>query len=319
MLFRPIRELSCLLTLFGTAVGASAAFSQEPVAVVLTPDSRWVANWAEDRCRLMRRFVDKDGEETILYLEQIAPGSAFNMLVAGDKFDLAGRGEKISVAFGSFPRIERGFTTGRFGEYSDSALFSNVRPNIDILQSNVVVLQAGGAASSESIAPYGVPEASNVAAALDPAVGSRIDSISLLGENGHIRLQTGSLADVFSALNACSADLLDSMGITMEEYAAVAVQPVPTNMATVARKVQRQYPLSALRQGRGTSFAIKLIIGEDGRVETCNMAAATDDEGFTDIACRILLREAEFEPGQDIAGRPVRSTFSTTIRYQVSR
>ncbi len=61
----------------GLAATAMLASNAQAEEVVLKPDSKWVANYGENNCRLMRTFGKAD-EQTVLILEQIAPSSAFN-------------------------------------------------------------------------------------------------------------------------------------------------------------------------------------------------------------------------------------------------
>lgn len=294
------------------AAAPASAFGRDPI--VLTPQSGWVANWGDDRCRLVRPFVDPDGQESVMYLEQTGPSDRFTLLFAGGVFQYFDEDRETQIAFGSFASQKRGFREGILGDYGDSMLYSGIKPDqpaAQTLAATSVLVNSAGEATESAPVPFTPSDG------LDANVGAQIETITIGDRRRSVVLETGTLGPVFAALNDCSFDLLTETGITMEEYAAIAFSPMPNNLQNVATQIQRVYPFDALVREQEALFSVKLLIGADGGVENCIMTSAVDNTNFDERACDIFLTRGEFTPGTNAAGEPVRSLYFSSIRYQM--
>lgn len=118
-------------------------------------------------------------------------------------------------------------------------------------------------------------------------------------------------------LNTCTQDMISDWGLDVAQHLAATRRPQWNNEMEIARRLQAQYPAAALRQGVQAILRLRVIVGVDGKVEKCQIDAATTNE-LESPACR-EMENAEFEPALDAEGQPFRSYYATSIIYRVGR
>ena len=76
------------------------------------------------------------------------------------------------------------------------------------------------------------------------------------------------------------------------------------------------YPPSALDNNEQGTVHVTLTIGPSGRVVGCSPSGGPSS--LQNATCRLLTSRARFSPAQDANGNPVTSTYSRSIRWQIS-
>ena len=79
------------------------------------------------------------------------------------------------------------------------------------------------------------------------------------------------------------------------------------------------YPPGALRDGREGTVNIAYVIGESGKVDSCNVTKSSGSPDLDDTSCRLMLRRGKFSPALDQAGKPMKSAGQRTVRWQVPK
>jgi TonB family protein len=268
--------------------------------VVLKPDSPWNVDFAEDKCRLTRTFGG-GANRHFLAFQQFWPDKAAGLTVAGP-------------AFGKFRSLQR--TDARFFETQEPL---RTRPF-----AGTVEQYGRGVIYSSIRLSEGEPEDTNTVdapkvggvAQLDAAEGDRVEFVALKQAGHEVRLETGPLGDAFKVLNQCTLDLLRDWGLDPEKDLTATSLPRWINQAALTRRIVADYPSAAYSQGEQAIMRMRVIVSEDGSVESCTILKATDTERLESPACRVM-QGARFEPARDAQGRPFRSLYVTSIPYRI--
>lgn len=268
--------------------------------VVLKPDSPWNVDFAEDKCRLTRTFGG-GANRHFLAFQQYWPAKDAGLTIAGPAFEKFRSLQRTDVHFFAAQKPLR--TTpfrGSVGDYGSGVIYSSIRI-------------AGGEPDAvnevdESVAG-GIPQ-------LDPVEGDRVEFVDLKQGGREVRLETGPLGDAFKVLNQCTLDLLRDWGLDPEQHLTATSLPRWINQAALTRKIVADYPSGAFSQGEQAIMRMRVIVAEDGSVESCTILKATDTERLESPACRVM-QGARFEPARDAQGRPFRSLYVTSITYRI--
>lgn len=79
------------------------------------------------------------------------------------------------------------------------------------------------------------------------------------------------------------------------------------------------YPPSALREEREGVTKVTWQINEQGRIENCQVVSSSGSPDLDETACRVLTRRGRYSPALDQSGKPMRTTQSRTIRWQIPK
>jgi periplasmic protein TonB len=79
------------------------------------------------------------------------------------------------------------------------------------------------------------------------------------------------------------------------------------------------YPPSALREEREGVTKVTWQINEQGRIENCSVVSSSGSPDLDETACRVLTRRGRYSPALDQSGKPMRSTQSRSIRWQIPK
>lgn len=272
-----------------------ASAADDPV--VLTPSSQWNVDFAPNKCRLARTFGEGENRH-ILFFEQFYPDEQAGLTLAGPELSRFRNRARTTL---SFYEGHDGHRTEPFA--GDMEIYGKavIYANVDL---------------AEEAAEEDDPDATGVAQ-LDTEFGKRIEFVSLEQRGRVVQFQTGPLDEAFSVLNTCTQDMISDWGLDVEQHLAATRRPQWNNELAIARRLQAQYPSDALRQGEQAILRMRVIVGVDGKVEKCQIDAATTND-LDSPACR-EMEKAEFEPALDAEGQPFRSYYATSIIYRVGR
>lgn len=284
----------------------SAAFASAQVAAaeppVLEPSSKWVLDYADGYCRIVRQFGGP-GRETIFYLEQYEPGDTYTVQIAGPDFAT----EKLRQP--SF----------RFGPGGASV------PTDLLIGASLGEFGSGAMANSVALLPkperdrntLSDKDRGKVEPPMDPAAAKPIAWFEMLEKERVIgRLALGSMHDPVKALNACTEDLLTHWGID------VAAHKGRSRGVAVKGNVQNwigpsDYPAELMRARTQGLVNFRLDVDERGRVTQCSIQQSTRPAQFDRVVCSKIARNARFEPALDSAGKPMKSFWRSTVRFEL--
>ncbi|MBX7482314.1 energy transducer TonB [Qipengyuania qiaonensis] len=286
--------------LISIAAQPAAAAAREPV--ILEPSSTWQIDYGETRCRIGRIFGE-DGGKTALYLEQYAPSDEFEWVIGGPLIDRLNASHRFTIQFGPGqapyefrPKIN--LTMENFGKAVGGNGFEGWSNAED------------GAKDENSAEPVGLPS-------LSSEQGKGIDWIEVSRAGRAYRLNTGNLAPVFDAMNACMENLVTHWGADIETMKSRKTEPEIVNLEQVVRLVQTRYPKAAEMHGSQASLQIRVMVEADGTVAKCHTDSVTKAERFDDSACVVFLESAKFKPATDLQNRPIPSYYAVRVSYQL--
>lgn len=303
-MFNRIVSYSCAAALLGC--GSLVAAQDAPV--VLKPSSAWHVDYAEDHCRLARQFGPK-GRETVFYLEQYEPGDQFTVLAAGPGFSAA-RLRKASVRFGPNGGSAGGdrFTQAEMDKFGSGVMVTSMR----VLPDDAPVVT--GRNGRPGTTTY---EAPPMLRTLDPADVAHLSSFELVeGDSPVARLALGAMGEPIKALNACTDELLTHWGIDVAAHKTrsrgVVVKGNPGTWISA-----NDYPLELIRAGMQGVVHFRLDVDEQGNATQCSIQQSTRPAEFDRVVCNKIARNARFEPALDSAGKPMKSYWRSTVRFEL--
>ena len=292
--------LSALLAGALAGVGVSPAAAQDfpgdvaarEDAVILQPRGAWTLDMREGKCRLARWFGSED-DPHLLVIEQTAPHHNFSLMLGGS--NLLGLSNASELHYG-MERNERMKRRTRFA----TADLEDVGPAIIL-----ATVDIGPARSREGPHAAGVyiPEAAT------------IDRGVLESTWRAISFETGSMERPFTALNACTTNLLSEWGLDADQHQAY-IAPKLLEDEVVFDRIKRRYPGTSRRRGEQGILHVRLIVEADGSPSGCVIESASDVGDLESPACK-ELNKASYEPAQDADGNAMRSFLLMTITYRL--
>jgi len=273
----------------------------------LAPTTKWVLNYADDSCRLGRRFGD--GKETVMVLlDRFAPGNAFKLTFAGNPVKLRQAATKrVTLQFGpEEPERQASFFVGTLGKDSSG----RKRPAL-IMQGAISfrspVNQKGKRKFSTRLLPK-YDEKKYAAAITSLRIGSPLRK--------HVILETGSMAKPIAALNKCIDELLTHWGIDVEKHKNLTRRAWPANNLK-KWVVADDYPPKMLSKGQQGTVNFRLSVDANGAPSACHIQLSTRPKEFDDAVCKALMKRAKFTPALDANGVAIASFFRNTVNFLI--
>lgn len=288
------------LLLLALPLACPAAAQEDGAPVVLQPASKWVLDYGETRCRIVRKFAaEPGGKDTLLYFEQYSPGDTFRWLVAGSALP---RRSKIALKFGpDNDAIETSSEGMSFGEYERVVTGFGFIPF-----------------STES---GGVPERGDSDESPTRPEPPRHEPFAWIDiepdTDRAVRLPVDNMPAIEQAMKTCMDDLVRSWGVDPAQQARVVEKPQWLNLGDIAGRIQRLYPSSAVKRGEQGAIQLRLMIEADGTPSKCVRTNVNQMDNMDNSACLEIIQNGEFEPALDAEGRPVRSFLMQRIRYVI--
>ncbi len=110
------------------------------------------------------------------------------------------------------------------------------------------------------------------------------------------------------------------------------VGPVPPTIALPARASRPRprgnpgvwfspdaYPPAAIRAEQEGRTVARVLIGTDGRVQSCGIVTSSGSASLDAATCSILTRRGSYEPARDSAGVAISSTWEVPVRWVLPR
>jgi TonB family protein len=297
-----------LSILSGLAVASASSPLHARDVVRLKPSSPWNLDYAEDSCRLARRFGGA-GQQITLVLDQFGPGEDFQMILGGNVLDTylrVQRPVKLTVRFGPVEAAaETTADTGKIGE--ERALLvhgaQRLAPISDAEKKALEESDEGGA----PFTPEPIGQAREAAAAwLELGKGLRSDLV----------LETGPMDKPLAALRECSWDTVKSWGLDVQQQKTLSrhLQPKRDSRTWLS---PADYPLAMVRGGQQGIVNYRLLVDAAGKPTACHIQTSTRPKDFDEAVCRAIMKRAKFEPALDAQGKPVPSFWRQTVRFRL--
>jgi protein TonB len=97
-----------------------------------------------------------------------------------------------------------------------------------------------------------------------------------------------------------------------------ARRAIPKGQAGWARRIQDNYPSSALRAEKEGRVGVRVTVGPDGRVSDCSVTSSSGTPDLDAAACDGMQRYARFDPALGDDGSPTSGNYSTSIVYKLN-
>jgi TonB family protein len=293
-----MRAAVLALAAISTALLPTPVFAE---TVVLKPSGPWNVDFGETKCRLNRLF-GQTGNQHLLAFEQYYPSSGTGLFIAGPAFTKFGSGKQTELSLiEAEPPLKYQPFTGTVDDFGTAVIFSTVP-----MRGQGVT---GGDADHER--GPGIPR-------LDTDFAKKVRSLTVIQGDKSVKLETGPLGDAIAALNQCSEDLVYSWGFDLDQHRTASRRPVWLNEQAIAEKLQSEYPVGALKNGRQAILRMRVTVDAEGKVEDCVLLSVAQEGDVKSRACQQMER-AKFEPALDAAGQPMRSYYTSTITYSMTR
>jgi protein TonB len=79
------------------------------------------------------------------------------------------------------------------------------------------------------------------------------------------------------------------------------------------------YPSRALREEKEGVTGVSWDITTDGRVANCRVTSSSGSDDLDQAACASITRRGRYKPAVDDAGKPIASTGSRRVRWQIPK
>lgn len=290
-------SLSVAATLLALSItGQTGLVAKEPL--VLQPSSNWNLDYADDKCRLMRRFGE--GENSVEFLlEQAGPEPFYTMALFGEPARGSNR-ETMRIQFGPSEEMsERSFLSGK----------------LKGKDTRFVIMHGIHLAAP----PKGAKQGEFVVVDIGPDREQAITTLSLKhGVRHPLTLQLGSMGEPMAAMRTCIADLMEAIGPVEDDPNGKGKKANLTNIKKVARFIQERYPMRMIKKEQGGVVGVRLMVNREGKASACQITKSDRPAAFDDMVCFGLLKIAEFEPALGPDGEPRIGTYTTSVRYEVN-
>lgn len=283
-----MRSLIIALTLGGLTLAATPAQSREVRR--LSPTSKWVVNYAEDTCKLVREFGAGDQKVTLL-LEQFVPGQWFKMSLVGDSI----------VPVSNIRPIEASL---RFGPHEQEIEVAGIPATIGTTRAFLVgsMLRLAAPTEADKRAIKAAEKRRDYLFELPPIGRAREQAATSLEITRLLRfnlvLDTGAMAKPLEALRECSWDTVKSWGLPVDQQKSLSRKVVPTT-GPQRWFSSSDYPGKMVRGGFEGIVNFRVIVDEAGRPVSCHIQSSTQPKEFDDAVCKQLMARGKFHPALD--------------------
>jgi TonB family protein len=268
------------LTLLGAPGGAGAA---QPVAAAksATPsDARWLVDWGQNQCSLVREAAGAPAAGIAL---QLVPGTESLDIVVVDEswsgFPVKS-GEDVTV------RLDVGEpVSAKARRLRSKERVAIVLPNLD---RGLIDLYA------------------------------KASSITIEARNKKIaHMSLPAAAKAVQALQTCERDILKEWKVDTAALATLR-QRAKGKKSLAAYVSDNDYPPDALQNDEEGTSVVRLTIEPDGKASACGIVSSSGSRALDLYTCAIFVRRAEYHPALDAAGRPVRSVLFTRLTWRIA-
>lgn len=279
-------------------LAAQLAVPAEAKDLTLDPSGKWILNYANDSCRLLRDFGT--GEETVtLILDQFQPWRPPSLSLMGKPLSqMDSRTVLLKATFGpGLPEaMAKPATLGLIGPDKLPIVIGSAR---DLLNRDL--------SADETLAQPGTPLPT-------PEQEAAITRVQISSGSLQIGLNTGPLAAPMKAMRQCLHDLVRDWGLDPDQQDALSRHAFPrsnpSNWLTFA-----DYPERALSSGESAVINFRLMVGANGVPTSCHIQQATIASDLITATCNRLMLRARFKPALDAQGKTLPSFYTNSVKW----
>jgi hypothetical protein len=289
-----------LILLSLTALIATSATASAREAQRVEPNSKWVLDYAPERCVLARAFGTGDQSVT-LQIISYGDWNGFHTVLTGPLVPhpmQPGGSVRVNFPGDKQERDPVYALEGSFGTESAAAFDLYFGPNKPSTKGLRLMDHERWQLALEDDQPK-------------PDFDRQVDTIGFELDHGFkVTLHVESMAAPLAALRKCVDDLYRSWGIDPEVQKNLSRPPRP--LSTTVSKVQNHFPASEL-DGANGYVRVRLLVDASGQAKSCVVQAGGVDEAYQKAACDNLT--GRFEPALDKNGQPVSSMYYNAVVY----
>lgn len=281
----------------------TAAISREPLR--LAPSTAWVLDYAEDSCRLARKFGEGD-QSIVLAMDRFEPGEYFRLSLSGHPLKRARSRRNATLRFGpAEPEQKVEFYTGHVGALPSMIFTSAVRIAPMTEEEEELRKRTRDLGPLDLLDPV----------TLDPQRAEAVEYFHFRAPGvSPLILETGSLAKPFAAFSKCMDELLTHWGIDVEKHRSLTRRATPANDDWLR---DSDYPRKAVYKGEQAIVHFRLIVDPQGQVNECQIQLSTEGEEFQKTVCDSIKQRARFEPALDAEGNPIKSYYVSKVLFRM--
>lgn len=277
--------------------------------VRLQPSSPWFVDYAEDSCRLLRKFGE-GSTATRLTFESAVPGE-WDMLVIGKPLET--QEAYVSAKFlpaGSkiYGKVARSVANG------DPAIFW---PQPSLL-SNALIESRELQRFSWSFRPAAIKLAERDAyKRQEQSLAAATTELEIDTWRDHrVILETGSLGEPMAKLDKCGRDSLKDWGLDPDLEDKIVRDVWAKNVSEWLSK--KDYPTEMLQRRKESEVAVRLLIDAAGKITKCT-SLSHFDEDFNRITCAKITERGRFAPAELADGTKVPSYYIARMQFLIGR
>lgn len=256
-----------------------AARAQAP-----TQPSRWVADWGERRCAIMR---SNPGNPPATLSIRLIPGQRVPELLLVDP------------------------------AWAQDPFFGERRLTIILAPSAEHVSAIGIVAPLDAHGPR-MLQVNDVGEGFLDRLAQSSALIVQLRDRRLAEFPLPQATAAVRALRACNDALLRAWDVDPAALAALQRPPRPALQHGALRWItDRDYPPDALHDRISGTVTYRFTVELDGHVSDCATVVSSGNRSLDDAACRILVERGRFEPALGPDGRPVRMTTVNSLDWVV--
>lgn len=315
-----MRIPSILMFLAAAPLFVAAA---EPVR--LAPASKWVLDYGENSCRLIRTFGDP-AEPTVLVFERASPRSGLSMVAIGKALKPSAGKAKVTARFLPVENIR--FEDGRPAKSADQKEPAVLWSHVDFmptseegqskeardaeLKKTLELVKRGERPPPRDLSMIASKRAESQA----NAAGTTTIEINAR-RNRPVILETGSLGRPIKMLYECSRHQLRGWGLDPDVEDKI-VRPVwaaePYSWFT-----SDDYPRSGVMRNEESVVEARLLVDATGKVSKCTALSHVDAPDFQKAVCNAFTKRGRFAPAELADGTKVPSYYVQTTVFRMPR
>ena len=283
--------------------------------VHLAPSTPWVVDYAENSCRLIRRFGE--GKDlTIFALESEAPG-AVDMMIVGKPLETSR--DEVPARFlpvQSKPML--GLPARSADKRDPVVLWSSTVRLLPDDAADAAAKREKERSAHPAIRPPAVSFAEQAARkAQRQAFATNTTAIEIEARSGQpVILETGSLGEPIKMFDQCSRDSLRDWGVDPDvEDKIVRGVWAPRPWAWFS---SNDYPRDMLMRFQESIVKVRLLVDATGRVTKCTGLSHFKEVAFSKITCAKFMARAHFEPAELADGTKVPSYYVNKIDFKIA-
>ncbi len=286
----------------------------------LQPSSKWVLDYADNSCRLLRTFGEGDDKSTLV-IERVAPGQALSMLVMGKPFAASRMARDFTARFAPLDDVKA--LNGSAALSSDEGKLPAILWPYMTFQKTIEVkvptkeMREAMHRARKGERPPAIEAALMMQNRIEERTNaSNVKAIEILrGHEAQVVLDTGSLGTANRMMDQCARDQLSHWGVDPDTEDKIVRRPFA--QSPMSWFSYTDYPMESLRKNQESALQVRLLVDAEGKVTKCTPMTFVADEAFPKKVCEVFSTRGHFEPAELADGTKVPSYYVQRIQFRL--